>query len=680
MAIVTIVNPANGQTFQAPQESFDNLWEGLGYELAIGQDVTTVTVLRVIRKSTALWATDNPVLDVTEWGVDTDTGEIRLGDGVNNWADLETIVDENDMAAQLASYLDDANQVFADTIDALGELSNFTGDEYVTIEAGGTLYKVSLQDITNVASPNHASDTFIRADSPTSLGTADNLYAGGSQALVYSLTGGTGNLGIVSNLVVRSTTGYRYASVNTSSPIHGTKLRVANGGGNNGTVGSDGLRFTCRFASTSQHYLLYFVNGGGWRTARVSGSTTNIGTYYTGVVADGDTLELRANGNTIELLHNDAVVKTVDESVAIAATPALGTNTATGWALSTVAHKFDRAAYTNAAAQTFGTIVQTVEEYVAEVAGLRVEVADLATAVGSPALRTDWIDPITGLGYVGMIYADPTTGHGDAIQAAIDEAALTPDLSPTNRMMVLVPPGTYARTSGVEGDLIQLADYVDVRGATGDPADVIVTSSIDDDTIEAGGVHALLGYMTIAHTGAIVEYGIHVDTLADIGHAPELVMIGLVVSSMSKQACGIGTRRDQRIFAYDCSFTMANAAFNQAGLFLHNDSGGTARAYAAFVDCQAISLGNGSSSGGLTLSQQDSGLLDEFHWLGGTMTRGNVAANDLTIATEGGGTQSWMKFRIDTSAYSSSSVAAAGDLADVAWPLPTPTRMPARLF
>lgn len=58
------------------------------------------------RRGTALqWTTANPILGAGEIGVETDTGEFRLGDGVTNWADLSPFKNIQDLGGNLDDFI-----------------------------------------------------------------------------------------------------------------------------------------------------------------------------------------------------------------------------------------------------------------------------------------------------------------------------------------------------------------------------------------------------------------------------------------------------------------------------------------------------------------------------------------------------------------------------------------------
>lgn len=49
---------------------------------------TIVTTIQVRRGSSAEWASANPVLAEGEWGLDTDLGQVKIGNGAGAWAAL----------------------------------------------------------------------------------------------------------------------------------------------------------------------------------------------------------------------------------------------------------------------------------------------------------------------------------------------------------------------------------------------------------------------------------------------------------------------------------------------------------------------------------------------------------------------------------------------------------------
>jgi hypothetical protein len=48
----------------------------------------THVTFKLRRGASADWSTDNPILALGEPGFETDTGHIKIGDGLNHWNDL----------------------------------------------------------------------------------------------------------------------------------------------------------------------------------------------------------------------------------------------------------------------------------------------------------------------------------------------------------------------------------------------------------------------------------------------------------------------------------------------------------------------------------------------------------------------------------------------------------------
>lgn len=62
--------------------------------------------MQVRRGSAASWTSDNPVLHQGEWGLETDTGKTKIGDGTTAWASLSYFAAANlSGGATLPAYL-----------------------------------------------------------------------------------------------------------------------------------------------------------------------------------------------------------------------------------------------------------------------------------------------------------------------------------------------------------------------------------------------------------------------------------------------------------------------------------------------------------------------------------------------------------------------------------------------
>ena len=77
------------------------------------------------RGTSEQWTTANPILAAGEIGFETDTGEFRVGDGTNHWADLSPFKNLLDLGGSLDDYILLAEKAVADgvaTLDATGNV------------------------------------------------------------------------------------------------------------------------------------------------------------------------------------------------------------------------------------------------------------------------------------------------------------------------------------------------------------------------------------------------------------------------------------------------------------------------------------------------------------------------------------------------------------------------------
>lgn len=53
----------------------------------------------VLKLSSSVWTSKNPILKSGEWGYETDTGLIKMGDGLTNWSSLPYLPSQEDVAS-----------------------------------------------------------------------------------------------------------------------------------------------------------------------------------------------------------------------------------------------------------------------------------------------------------------------------------------------------------------------------------------------------------------------------------------------------------------------------------------------------------------------------------------------------------------------------------------------------
>lgn len=77
----------------------------------------------IVRHGTSdQWAASNRILLDGELGVDTDKDELRMGDGVNLWANLVTFVTNNAVQAYVAEAIANSPSIGQADLDAVADL------------------------------------------------------------------------------------------------------------------------------------------------------------------------------------------------------------------------------------------------------------------------------------------------------------------------------------------------------------------------------------------------------------------------------------------------------------------------------------------------------------------------------------------------------------------------------
>lgn len=73
------------------------------FSSSMGDERGTETTIKLRRGNAALWNVRDPVLHKGEPGVENDTGNFKIGDGVTPWADLPYYVNQDTISAQIAA-------------------------------------------------------------------------------------------------------------------------------------------------------------------------------------------------------------------------------------------------------------------------------------------------------------------------------------------------------------------------------------------------------------------------------------------------------------------------------------------------------------------------------------------------------------------------------------------------
>jgi len=76
---------------------------------------------------------DGPILEVGEIGFETDTGKFKIGDGVNNWIDLDYFLDESEIDGITGDY------ILSSTLGQNGGVATLDGSGNVPVSQLGNI-------------------------------------------------------------------------------------------------------------------------------------------------------------------------------------------------------------------------------------------------------------------------------------------------------------------------------------------------------------------------------------------------------------------------------------------------------------------------------------------------------------------------------------------------------------
>lgn len=103
-------------------------------------------LIRLRRGTTAEWASANPILRSGEPGVDLDTGEFKIGDGVTQWSGLGVIngsnsfesVSKNLSASDATLTYSSGNLIEIEYANGITKTLNYTGDNLTSVVLSGS--------------------------------------------------------------------------------------------------------------------------------------------------------------------------------------------------------------------------------------------------------------------------------------------------------------------------------------------------------------------------------------------------------------------------------------------------------------------------------------------------------------------------------------------------------------
>jgi len=145
------------------------------------------TRIQVRRGTGAAWSTSNPTLDIGEFGYNTSTGQLKIGDGTTAWADLDYLVSDSGLSTELGNYILDTEKGSALGVAKLDASSN------LEVPSSSIIFEGSSAD---------AYETTLTVTNPT----ADRTITIPDSTGTVVLADTSGNVIVTGNLTVQGTT------------------------------------------------------------------------------------------------------------------------------------------------------------------------------------------------------------------------------------------------------------------------------------------------------------------------------------------------------------------------------------------------------------------------------------------------------------------------------------------
>ena len=413
------------------------------------------TRIQVRRGTTAQWSTSNPTLDIGEFGYNTSLGQLKIGDGVTAWADLDYLPTQAGLNSSLGDYIELADKGVAGGVAALDSSGNVEvpGSSIIIEGSSADAYETTLT-VTNPTADRTI--TFPNSDGTVALTSDIGSFATTSYVTnsVSSHNATTTSVHGITNTAALATTSYvgnaisAFATtsyVGTAIAAFATTSYVTNSvsSHNATTTNVHGISDTAALATTS--YVTNSVSSHNATTTNVHGISNTAALATTSYVTNS----VSSHNATTTNVHG------ITDTAALATTSYVGTAIASFATTSYVTNSVSSHAATTATHGVTGAIVGTTDTQT-----LTNKTIGSGTTLSANLAAGS--NKITGL-------ADPSSAQDAATKAYVDSVAQGLDAKASVRVTTTAN-GTlssaYANGQTVDGVTIATGDRILIKNQT----------------------------------------------------------------------------------------------------------------------------------------------------------------------------------------------------------------------
>jgi hypothetical protein len=196
------------------------------------------TRIQVRRGTGAAWTTSNPTLDIGEFGYNTTTAQLKIGDGTTVWNDLDYLITDAGLSTSLGDYIEIADKGAANGVAELNASSNILTATSVVFEGSSADDNETTLQVTNPTADRtitipDSSGTILLADNSGNVTVSGNLTVQGTTTTIDSTT-----VNIVNSFVFEGTANDFETTLTITDPTADRTITLPNVSGTIVTAGN----------------------------------------------------------------------------------------------------------------------------------------------------------------------------------------------------------------------------------------------------------------------------------------------------------------------------------------------------------------------------------------------------------------------------------------------------------